>query len=167
MPRVKPQDRRFGRIGPVLEFMRVMWALDHGLNSTSKRMHRTLGVTGPQRLAIRVIGKYPGITAIELAELLHVHRSSMVGVLQRLVRGGIVQRQRDPKDARRLRLTLTRIGERLDTQRAGTIEAAVRRVLMRLSKREVHEVGRILGSLASELLSQGETHGARRKRSAS
>ena len=44
------------RLGRVLEFMRVLWAVDHALQSTSKWMEVRLGVTGPQRLVIRMIG---------------------------------------------------------------------------------------------------------------
>ena len=54
----------------VLAFMNVVWRLDHALRSTSKQMKTRLGVTGPQRLVIRMIGKHPGIDAGELAELL-------------------------------------------------------------------------------------------------
>ena len=43
------------RLGRVLEFMRVLWAVDHALQSTSKWMEVRLGVTGPQRLVIRIV----------------------------------------------------------------------------------------------------------------
>ena len=51
-------------MGPVLEFMRVVWALDHALQKTSKRMETTLGMTAPQRLVIRkhtIIYQLPGL----------------------------------------------------------------------------------------------------------
>src|SRR5713101_3874382 len=40
-------------LGPVLQFMKQLWALDHGLQSASKRMKATYGITGPQRLESR------------------------------------------------------------------------------------------------------------------
>jgi MarR family transcriptional regulator, organic hydroperoxide resistance regulator len=40
----------------VLQFMQLLWAVDHGLQRASKGMLRRLGVTGPQRLALRLIG---------------------------------------------------------------------------------------------------------------
>src|SRR3954469_22948255 len=72
-------------LGDVLEFMRVLWALDHALQSASKSMAARLGVTGPQRLVVRMVGRYPDISAGALARLLHVLPSTLTGVLQRLV----------------------------------------------------------------------------------
>ena len=43
------------QLGPVLDFLRALWALDHALQSASKRMETTLGVTGPQLSTLRVI----------------------------------------------------------------------------------------------------------------
>src|SRR5664279_719632 len=48
------------QLGKVLDFMRLIWALDHGLQSLSKRMQATLGLTGPQRVALRVLGRESG-----------------------------------------------------------------------------------------------------------
>jgi hypothetical protein len=39
-------------LSKVLAFMRTLWALVHGLRTTSKHMGSSLGVTGPQRLVI-------------------------------------------------------------------------------------------------------------------
>lgn len=43
--------------------MRLLWATDHALQKTSKRMATTRGITGPQRFALRIVGKCPGICA--------------------------------------------------------------------------------------------------------
>src|SRR5688572_15630298 len=45
-------------LGEVLSFMQLLWAVTHGLESTSKRMLAAVGVTGPQRLVLRLIGQY-------------------------------------------------------------------------------------------------------------
>src|SRR6185503_3710439 len=91
----------------VLELMRVIWALDHALQSRSKAMARTLGVTGPQRFVLRVVERHPGISSGALAEYLHLHPSTLTGVLQRLDDRGLLERRRDPEDARRVLLELT------------------------------------------------------------
>jgi MarR family transcriptional regulator, organic hydroperoxide resistance regulator len=116
-------------LGDVLEFMRVLWALDHALNTTSKRMKTLLGVTGPQRLVVRIVSRFPGITAGQIAEVLHVHPSTLTGILKLLVRQGIVRRRADPRDGRRAVLGLTEKGRRIETAGVGTVEAAVTRVL--------------------------------------
>lgn len=138
-------------LGDVLEFMRLLWAVDHGLQSTSKRMNATLGFTGPQRLVIRMTGKFPGISAGELAQILHVHKSSLTGVLQRLEERGILKRATDPEDGRRAIFSLTAKGRELDTLRAGTVEQAVRRALARLSRARIDAARDVLATIADEL----------------
>lgn len=116
-------------LGDVLEFMRVIWQLDHALQRTSKRMEKGIGVTGPQRLVIRIVGRFPGILAGQLAKLLHLHPSTLTGVLQRLEEQGLLQRHADPGDARRSMLRLTRKGRTFDVMAEGTVEDCVSRTL--------------------------------------
>ncbi|HUG55264.1 MAG TPA: MarR family transcriptional regulator, partial [Vicinamibacteria bacterium] len=109
--------------------MRLLWALNHGYDSASKRMARTIGVTGPQRLVVRMIGCFPGISAGELAALLHSHPSTLTGVLRRLEVRRLITRASDPRDGRRAQFGLTTGGRRIDRIRTGTIEAAIRGAL--------------------------------------
>lgn len=62
-----PDDANAYPLGPALDFMRKVSALNHALERVSSHMERTLGVTAPQRLILRCVGKYPGITAGQLA----------------------------------------------------------------------------------------------------
>jgi|SRR5712664_829459 len=137
-------------LGPVLKFMKQLWALDHRLQSASKRMKATYGITGPQRLVVRFVGRSPGISAGALAEMLHVDPSTLTGVLRRLESRGVLHRRPDPKDARRALLGLTPRGRHVDALRIGTVEQAVRRVLERMPE-DVLPAERILAALTSEL----------------
>src|SRR3954462_1062633 len=114
-------------LGAVLDFMRMLWALDHALQSASKRMEVSFGLTGPQRLVVRIVGRFPGIAAGRVAGILHVHPSTLTGILKRLEARGMLQRRPDPRDARRALFMLTAKGRKLDTVRTGTVEQAVRR----------------------------------------
>lgn len=138
-------------LGPVLEFLRALWALDHALQSASKRMEASLGVTGPQRFVIRMIGRFPGVSAGEVADLLHVHPSTLTGVLKRLEQRGLVTRRADPADARRALLALTAKGRRVDARRTGTVEAAARRALDRLGPAAVRHTRGVAEVLKAEL----------------
>jgi DNA-binding MarR family transcriptional regulator len=138
-------------LGDVLDFMRLIWALDHALQSTSKRMKSTIGVTGPQRLVIRIIARFPGVPAGVVARLLHLHPSTLTGILDRLERQGLIERRRDPKDRRRAFLGITAKGKRIDAAGAGTVEAAVQRVISQTSRAKLEATGQILTRLASEL----------------
>lgn len=146
-----PRDGVDEPLGGTLDFMRVMWAVDHGLQSRSKRMESELGVTGMQRFVIRLIGRQPGIAAGELAELLHVHPSTLTGVLKRLVERGYIDRERDPEDARRAKFVLRPLGEKIDATQAGTVEAAVRRALGRMPPNRLEAAREVLAAVADEL----------------
>ena len=145
-----PQGRG-SALGVALDFMRLLWAVDHGLQRRSKRMEVELGVTGMQRVVIRLIGRYPEIAAGRLAELVHVHPSTLTGVLRRLVDRGFISRERDPSDARRTRFVLLPPGVAIDSTQAGTVEAAVRRALARLPPESVDAARTVLAAVAEEL----------------
>jgi len=138
-------------LGETLKFMRLLWAVTHGLESASKRMHAELGVTGPQRLVLRIVGHHGRISAGDLAEVLHIHPSSLTGMLQRLEQAELVRRESDPFDRRRALLELTRRGMRLNHQTAGTIEAKIEYALSKLSKDKVAGTKAVLKAIAAAL----------------
>ncbi|XXS02540.1 MarR family transcriptional regulator [Sorangium sp. So ce426] len=134
--------------------MKLLWAVDHGLQSTSKRMEAKMGVTGPQRLVIRIVGRYPGISAGQLAEIMQLHPSTLTGVLKRLQERGIIERRVDPKDGRRALLGLTARGRELDSLRTGTVEAAVRQALKSMPRRKLDAAQDVLAAVAEALQPQ-------------
>jgi DNA-binding MarR family transcriptional regulator len=135
----------------VLQFMQLLWAVAHGLESASKRMTGEIGVTGPQRLALRLVGLFPGLSAGDLAGILRVHPSTLTGVLQRLVAQRLVSRVDDPRDRRRAVLRLTRLGTRANTVTTGTVESAVAEALEGLSVRDRSAARRVLERLTHHL----------------
>jgi len=148
-PAVPPE--KIARLGDVLEFMRLLWAVDHGLQSTSKRMEARMGVTGPQRLVIRIVGRCPGVSAGQLAETLQLHPSTLTGILKRLGERGIVERRQDPNDGRRALFDLTARGREINALRVGTVEATVRQTLRSLPPRKLEAAQEVLGALAEAL----------------
>jgi DNA-binding MarR family transcriptional regulator len=138
-------------LGAVLDFMRLLWAVDHGLQSSSKRMEAARGVTGPQRLVIRITGRFPGISAGELASIMHIHPSTLTGILKRLQARGIIERHTDPNDARRALFGLTAKGREFDMLRIGTVEATVRKTLSKLPPRKILAAREVLKTLALAL----------------
>lgn len=147
-------------LGDALVFMQVLWAVAHGLESISKRMHADLGITGPQRLVLRIIGHHARISAGELAEVLHIHPSSLTGMLRRLEEAEMIRRESDPFDRRRALLELTRRGMRLNHQREGTIEAMIEGALNRMSPARVATTKAVLSAIATALGNGSEPVGA-------
>jgi MarR family transcriptional regulator, organic hydroperoxide resistance regulator len=134
-----------------LQFMRLLWAIVHGLQTRSKRMNAALGVTGPQRLVVRVVGLFPGLSAGTLASILHIHPSTLTGVLQRLVGQGLLRRVEHAGDRRRSVLSLTPKGARLNGIRKGTVEATVVEALANVSAEERETTQRVLAQIARSL----------------
>ncbi|KYF60052.1 MarR family winged helix-turn-helix transcriptional regulator [Sorangium sp. So ce854] len=149
-----PPPEKGSRLGEVLDFMKLLWAVDHGLQSTSKRMEAKMGVTGPQRLVIRIVGRYPGISAGQLADIMQLHPSTLTGVLKRLQERGIIERRVDPNDGRRALLGLTPRGRELDSLRTGTVESAVRQALKAMPRRKLEAAQDVLAAVAEALQPQ-------------
>jgi len=143
-PRVK-------ELSEVLQFMRTLWAVVHGLQRASKRMEQEAGVTGPQRLVLRVVGLFPGVSPGDLARLLHVHPSTLTGVLQRLVERGLLVRTAEKEDRRRALLSLTPAGSRLNRLRKGTVESAVTAALQEMRPGDRRAAQRAMVVLAEGL----------------
>ena len=142
------------RTEPSLEFIRLMWSVDHELQRVSKRMVQRIGLTAPQRLAVRFIGRQPGITLGALASLLHLHPGTVTGIIQRLEKMQLVTRERNVDDTRRMHLTLTARGRGVDRRRKGTVEAAVRRVVAGLTPSERAVAAQVMTQLARELAAE-------------
>lgn len=135
----------------VLGFMRLMWAVDHALQRASKQMNRVVGLTGPQRLVVRLLGKNPGMSAGDLAHELHLDPSTLTGILHRLEERRLIIREIDPGDARRLRLSLSSKGKQFVAPVAGTIESGVAKALKGRTAREVNATRAVLAAIEQEL----------------
>lgn len=136
---------------PSLEFLRLIWRLNHAMERRSRHMLGSLGVTAPQRMVLRLVGRMPGIQATALAALLHVDPGTLSAALGRLEREQMLVREPDEGDARRVRLRLTTRGKRLDRETEGTVESAVATILRRTPRRRLAHVGEVLADLAAVL----------------
>lgn len=138
-------------LGAVLGFLQVVWRLDHALQSKSKRMSSNLGITGPQRFVLRVLSQRPGLSAGELAQLLHLHPSTLTGVLRRLEDRGLLGRETDTDDARRAVLKVTNSGKQLTSRLGNSVEDVVRKVLATAPRSQAQSARALLGALADAL----------------
>ena len=131
--------------------MQRLWGLTHALEVRSKKMAKVMGVTGPQRLVVRLIGQDPGLPARDIASTLGIHPSTLTGILARLERQGLIRREVDGADRRKAQFELTAAGKRVDRERKGTVEAAIRRALTRANPALVSSTTQLLELLVEEL----------------
>lgn len=105
----------------------------------------------PQRVALRVVGRRPGISAGGLASTLHLHPSTLTGILRRLEDQGLVRRGVDPTDRRKSLLWLTPKGLAMNEIRFGTVEAAVRRALAKVGDTSLAQAREVIERVVAEL----------------
>lgn len=138
--------------GTVLQFLRSIWRLEHALERASKRMEDSMGISGPQRFALRMIATHPGLSSSELADALHLHRSTITGITRRLVSRRLITRTANTADGRVVHLHLTDAGRAITRPAAaGTIERAVTRALTRTSATQRASAEALLDTLTNEL----------------
>ena len=139
------------RLDATLDFMRLLWAIEHGLQKRSKRMKAQFGITGPQRLVLRIVSRYPGISAGDVARLIKLHPSTVTGILQRLVSARLLRRDRHPDDSRRMTLQTTARAAVHAKPTSGMVEPTVRDVLRRMSRSDAAAARVVLTELARRL----------------
>ncbi len=135
----------------VVDVLQVLWAFAHALESRSKRMHRDLGITGPQRLLLRIVGESPGCGPGAAARRLSIDPGTASRLAAGLVRQKLVRREVDRVDGRRQHLTLTARGKALNGRHGGTVEGAVREALAGATPGEVRLARKFIRRLTESL----------------
>jgi DNA-binding MarR family transcriptional regulator len=153
----------------MVEFLGAVWGLYRELHAASGRMLENFGVSGPQRLVLRVIEVTPGITAGQLADAVDLHRSTVSTLIKRLETLGLVTRRHDRADRRLVYLELTPTGRRLNARAVVTIEATLRTLIEERGvawRKRTHETLRQLSTAIQEA-GRSARKPARRSRSSS
>jgi DNA-binding MarR family transcriptional regulator len=93
--------------------LRAMRRIVRAVTIHSKRLFRQTGLTLPQILCLRAIdaaGDEP-VTAADIARQVQLSPATITGILDRLERGGMLLRERDSRDRRKVYLSLTTRGQ--------------------------------------------------------
>ncbi|WP_207479316.1 MarR family winged helix-turn-helix transcriptional regulator [Arenibaculum pallidiluteum] len=78
-----------------------------------KPILNALGLTYPQYLVMLVLWEEDGGSVKDIGERLSLDSATLTPLLKRLEEGGLVTRERDPADERRVRIRLTEAGRAL------------------------------------------------------
>ena len=93
-------------------WFRLMRLHTRGLTAISDRL-RTIGLSVPQCDVLTTLTEQEGITQQLLAERLYVTKGNISGLIDRLVRAGLVERRPSRDDKRSHAIYLTEEGKRL------------------------------------------------------
>ncbi len=141
-------------VDPVLDFMRMLWGVDESLQQLSRNMQASLGVTGPQRMVLKLVATQEGISANEISRLVHLHPSTISGVVKRLEAGGFLTRVPDKTDGRRFKLKVTPAAKKIVDRKSGTVESAVRALMEDVPTRDLNVVRKTMERLRAILQAQ-------------
>jgi len=115
------------------------------------RRVRELGLTRAQWLVLTRLYRRPGASQTELADMLEVDRASAGRMIDRMEKGGWVERRADPGDRRIKRLHLTAEARRAHAGMWAIAEATVDDALAPLSARERAQFTRLAARVKSRL----------------
>jgi DNA-binding MarR family transcriptional regulator len=98
----------------------------------SRKLSAQHQITLPQLVCLLTIDESAPVTLSALAQRVHLSPSTVLGIVDRLVAKGLVRRDRDTRDRRLVRISLTGPGQRLivnaPSPLQGTLEAAMGRL---------------------------------------
>ena len=101
-------------------------------------------LTPVQYAALAAINANPGIDQVTLAGLIAYDRTTITGVVDRLVQKGLVARQESSRDRRARELKITDVGRRAFRAITPAVEAAQRIMMRGLTDKEAKELVRLL-----------------------
>lgn len=94
------------------------------MNRAYKPMLDRIGITYPQYLVLNALWEEDGRTIGGLADRLALESSTITPLVKRLAAAGLIVRERDARDERHVRVTLTPQGEALRRE-GGCLAAAI------------------------------------------
>jgi len=94
----------------------ALYSTSLAMTKLYKPLLAPLGLTYPQYLVMLLLWERDDRTVNELGQALHLDSGTLTPLLKRMEAAGLVQRQRDTHDERRVRLMLSEAGHALKAQ---------------------------------------------------
>ncbi|MCY4618904.1 MAG: MarR family transcriptional regulator [Chloroflexi bacterium] len=114
-----------------------------------------LGLTMSQLRVLYMLQAGPGTPAGAVAAQLKVRPSTATGIVDRLVRDGLVRRERDDLDRRRVRIWLTERGMRVINELRARNRAQIWKIFRNFSQQQLDDIDRTFTLLTAEAERQG------------
>ena len=127
------------------------------LRLSDRATQTQFGLSGAQLFVLQELGKTPAMSLSELAQRTFTDQSSVSVVVTRLVDAGYVTRDRDPRDARRLVLQLTKNGRAILQKAPPAPQEKVIDIIERLPAAERKRFADLFARMIEELGESGGT----------
>jgi DNA-binding MarR family transcriptional regulator len=122
------------------ETVEMLHQIFQAVDLFSRQTLRDFGVTGPQIWALRTIDDGDVVSMGDLAQRMHLHMSTVSGIIDRLESARLVTRERSEADARVMDVRLTARGRALLAKAPEPPRSKAARGLQRLSPKELDRV---------------------------
>ena len=109
------------------------------------------GILTAQWSVLRILWDIEGLTQVELAERMRVEKASLTGVLDAMERRGLIIRERNAEDRRKINITLTAQGRRLKPQLLPHAARINRKATRGMTEAETLELRRLLEKVIQNL----------------
>src|ERR1051325_5444599 len=121
------------------------------LRLSDRAAQTEVGLSGAQLFVLQELFRSPSLSLNELAERTRTDQSSVSVVVTRLVDSGLVTRDRDTRDARRLVLNLTKSGRSAVQKAPGVAQERIIEIVEKLSAAERKRFAESFEHLVTEL----------------
>ena len=111
---------------------RIMRAVD----IHSRKLRARCELTGPQLVCLSAVTDRGPLTVSAIADLVYLSPSTVVGILDRLEKRGLVQRERDTRDRRVVNIEVTSTGRRVVKRAPSALQDGLHAALKSLPRLE-------------------------------
>ena len=121
------------------------------LRLADRSAQRDVGLSGAQLFVLHELGRSPALSLNDLADRTSTDQSSVSVVVTRLVDAGLVSRDRDSRDARRLVLNLSKAGRALLQKAPPVAQQQLIDVIERMAAADRHRFAETFEWVLAEL----------------
>ncbi|WP_339164247.1 MarR family transcriptional regulator [Siminovitchia sp. FSL W7-1587] len=129
------------------KFRYLILAAQRQGNKILMELLREIGVTPSQAEVIRILGEKEFLTLKELGQLLICEDGSPSRLVERMVKEGLIRREKDKNDARFIRMTLSPLGKEKHLLITKAEEQMYRKMTQLYTTKEIELANRVLSKL--------------------
>lgn len=124
----------------ITEIMQSLRRIFKAIQDYSYEVSDKFGTTGPQLWALKTISQTESLHLGELGRRMYLHPSTITGLIDRLEKKGLVERDRDQTDRRVIKLRLTSKGKGLVKRAPNPIQGKMIYGLIKLKRKDLNSI---------------------------
>jgi DNA-binding MarR family transcriptional regulator len=119
----------------------------HATDKYSRKLRNDFKITIPQLVCLNCIAEHSPISASEISKQIHVSKSTLVGIIDRLEEKGFITRVRNSKDRRLVFIEITRDGKAMIKKAPSLLQDKLTEKLAQLTETEQKKIANSLEKL--------------------